>query len=130
VADVRLGAALMVVPGPGALAATGLMILGLAAASVFPLLTLTTGTTRLVGLPVAASAVGGPRSRLAWGWPCAPPARGSWPRRSSSSAWLLRASTCFETPGHVDVRHDVQQVVNFSRTVERQFELVYRMFET
>ena len=49
----------MAVPGPGALAATGLMILGLAAASVFPLLTLTTGTTRLVGLQVAASAVGG-----------------------------------------------------------------------
>ena len=62
VAGVPLGAALMTVPssGPGAggLAVAGLMVLGLAAAPVFPLLTLTTETTRMVGLQVAASAVG------------------------------------------------------------------------
>ena len=59
VAGVPLGAALMVLPGPGALAVAGLMLLGLAAAPVFPLFTLTTGTTRMVSLQVAASAVGG-----------------------------------------------------------------------
>ncbi len=59
VAGVPLGAALMAVPGPGALAVAGLMILGLAAAPVFPLLTLATGTTQMVSLQVAASAVGG-----------------------------------------------------------------------
>lgn len=59
VAGVPLGAALMTVPGPGALAVAGLMVLGLAAAPVFPLFTLTTGTTRMVSLQVAASAVGG-----------------------------------------------------------------------
>ena len=71
VAGVPLGAALMTlsilgpvpgpVPGPGsgALAVAGLMLLGLAAAPVFPLFTLTTGTTRMVSLQVAASAVGG-----------------------------------------------------------------------
>ena len=42
----------------GALAVAGLMILGLAAVPVFPLLTLTTGTSRMVGLQVAASAAG------------------------------------------------------------------------
>jgi fucose permease len=46
-------------PGSGALAVAGLMLLGLAAAPVFPLFTLTTGTTRMVSLQVAASAVGG-----------------------------------------------------------------------
>jgi fucose permease len=63
VAGVPLGAVLMAlpVPGPGsgALAVAGLMLLGLAAAPVFPLFTLTTGTTRMVSLQVAASAVGG-----------------------------------------------------------------------
>ena len=63
VAGVPLGAALMVlpIPGPGAsaLAVAGLMLLGLAAAPIFPLFTLTTGTTRMVSLQVAASAVGG-----------------------------------------------------------------------
>jgi hypothetical protein len=43
----------------GALAVAGLMMLGLAAAPVFPLFTLTTGTMRMVSLQVAASAVGG-----------------------------------------------------------------------
>jgi hypothetical protein len=63
VAGVPLGAALMMLPipgpGPGALAVAGLMLLGLAAALIFPLFTLTTGTTRMVSLQVAASAVGG-----------------------------------------------------------------------
>jgi fucose permease len=63
VAGVPLGAALMALPvpgsGPGALAVAGLMLLGLAAAPIFPLFTLTTGTTRMVSLQVAASAVGG-----------------------------------------------------------------------
>jgi fucose permease len=62
VAGVPLGAALMALPisgpGSGALAVAGLMVLGLAAAPVFPLVTLTTGTTRMVGLQVAASAAG------------------------------------------------------------------------
>jgi fucose permease len=49
----------MTLPGPGALAVAGLMLLGLAAAPVFPLLTLTTRSTRMVSLQVAASAVGG-----------------------------------------------------------------------
>ncbi len=63
VAGVPLGAVLMALPipgpGSGALAVAGLMLLGLAAAPVFPLFTLTTGTTRMVSLQVAASAVGG-----------------------------------------------------------------------
>jgi fucose permease len=59
VTGVPLGAALMTLPGPGVLAVAGLMLLGLAAAPVFPLFTLTTGTTRMVSLQVAASAVGG-----------------------------------------------------------------------
>jgi fucose permease len=65
VATVPFGALLMALPGPGAVAVAGMMVLGLAAAPVFPLLTLTTadrvgagGATRTVGLQVAASAVG------------------------------------------------------------------------
>ncbi len=67
VIGVAAGAALMAVPGPGPLAVAGLMVVGLAAAPIFPLLTLTTpdrmgagldGTTRTVSLQVAASAVG------------------------------------------------------------------------
>jgi fucose permease len=58
VAGVPLGAALMAVPSPSPLAIAGLMILGLAAAPIFPLLTLTTGTMRMVSLQVAASATG------------------------------------------------------------------------
>lgn len=68
VAGVTLGAALMVVPGPGFLAIIAMMIVGLAAAPIFPLLILTTAdragavgsaaTTRTVGLQVAASAIG------------------------------------------------------------------------
>jgi fucose permease len=66
-AGVPLGAALMALSmlgpmsgsGSGVLAVAGLLLLGLAAAPVFPLFTLTTGTTRMVSLQVAASAVGG-----------------------------------------------------------------------
>jgi fucose permease len=67
VAGVTLGAALMALPGPGFAAVIGLAILGLAAAPIFPLLTITTaqrsgtdvsGTTRTVGLQVAASTIG------------------------------------------------------------------------
>jgi len=65
VACVPLGALLMALPGPAAVAVAGMMVLGLAAAPVFPLLTLTTadragigGATQTVGLQVAASAVG------------------------------------------------------------------------
>ncbi len=59
----------MTVPGPGIPAVVGLMVIGLAAAPVFPLLALRTawqaGTTGghrasgTVGLQVAASAIGG-----------------------------------------------------------------------
>jgi fucose permease len=68
VAAVAFGAALMAVPGPAALAVTGMMTVGLAAAPIFPLFTLTTAdrlggagvqrTTRTVSLQVAASALG------------------------------------------------------------------------
>jgi len=65
VAGVPAGAVLMTVPAPGFVAIAGMMLLGLAAAPVFPLLTLTTtdrvgaaGATAVVSLQVAASAVG------------------------------------------------------------------------
>ncbi len=68
VVGVPLGAALMSMPGSGFVAVIGMMTIGLAAAPIFPLLTLTTagrvgsggtrGTTRTVSLQVAASAVG------------------------------------------------------------------------
>ncbi len=68
VAGVPVGAALLMVPAPGWLAVAGLLLLGLAAAPIFPLFTLTTGkrlgdaggdrTTWTVGLQVAASAGG------------------------------------------------------------------------
>ena len=69
VVGVTVGAAVMTLPGPGVVAVIGMMTLGLAAAPLFPLLTLTTGqrvgaedvraTTRTVSLQVAASAIGG-----------------------------------------------------------------------
>jgi fucose permease len=66
VAGIAFGAALMSAPAPGAVAVIGMMVVGLAAAPVFPLFTLTTGgrvgaevMTRTVTLQVAASAVGG-----------------------------------------------------------------------
>jgi fucose permease len=71
VAGIALGAVVMSVPGPGFVAVTGLMTVGLAAAPVFPLLTVTTAqragpatsapttqTTRTVSLQVAASTAG------------------------------------------------------------------------
>jgi fucose permease len=69
VVGVSAGTALMAVPSPGLVAAVGLIIVGLAAAPVFPLFTLTTaqrvgnsdtsGTTQTVSLQVSASAIGG-----------------------------------------------------------------------
>ena len=68
VAGVALGAALMSVPGPGFVPVIGLMTVGLAAAPIFPLLTITTAqragpatpgqTTRTVTLQVASSTAG------------------------------------------------------------------------
>jgi fucose permease len=65
VAVVSVGCALMAAPGPGLLAVAGLMVVGVAAAPIFPLFTLTTaervgadGATAMVSLQVAASAVG------------------------------------------------------------------------
>lgn len=65
IAAVPAGALLMAVPGPAAVAVAGMMLLGLAAAPVFPLLTLTTadrvgdgGAAMAVGLQTAASAIG------------------------------------------------------------------------
>jgi len=65
VAGLPVGALLMAVPGPGLVAIAGMMLLGLAAAPVFPLVTLTTAersgagaATAAVGLQVAASAIG------------------------------------------------------------------------
>jgi fucose permease len=65
VASVPAGALLMAVPGPAAVAVAGMMLLGLAAAPVFPLLTLTTadrvgedGAAMAVSLQTAASAIG------------------------------------------------------------------------
>ena len=68
VAGVAVGAAIMSAPGPGFVAVIGLMTVGLAAAPVFPLLTITTAqragpatvtqTTRTVSLQVAAATAG------------------------------------------------------------------------
>jgi hypothetical protein len=62
---VPAGAARIASPGPPAVAVAGMMLLGLAAAPVFPLLTLTTadrvgdgGAAMAVGLQTAASAIG------------------------------------------------------------------------
>lgn len=66
VAGVVVGAALVAVPAPGWLAVAGLMLVGLAAAPVFPLLTLTTAervgdghADRAIGVQVGAAALGG-----------------------------------------------------------------------
>lgn len=66
IAGELVGTAVMAVPGSGLVAATGMIVVGLAAAPVFPLLTLTTGqrvgedhATRTVTYQVAASAAGG-----------------------------------------------------------------------
>lgn len=65
VCGIPAGAMLMTAPGPAFVAVAGMLLLGLAAAPVFPLLTLTTAdrvseadATAAVGLQVAASAVG------------------------------------------------------------------------
>lgn len=69
VVGVTLGAAVMTLPGPGFVGVIGMMTVGLSAAPIFPLFTLTTaqrigaagafmGITRTVSLQVAASAVG------------------------------------------------------------------------
>jgi fucose permease len=59
IGTVPVGALLMAVPGPPFVAVAGLIVLGLATAPVFPLLTFTTGgATTAVGLQVAASSVG------------------------------------------------------------------------
>ena len=68
VAGVALGAVVMSLPGPGFVAVIGLMAVGLAAAPIFPLLTITTAqrtgpasatqTTRTVSLQVAAATAG------------------------------------------------------------------------
>jgi fucose permease len=61
-----LGSALVAVPGPGWLAVAGLMVVGFAAAPVFPLLTLTTSdrvgvvhADRTIGVQIGASGLGG-----------------------------------------------------------------------
>ena len=65
VMGIPAGGALMTVPGPGALAVAGLIVVGLTAAPVFPLFTVTTAQrtgaadlTGMVSLQVASSAVG------------------------------------------------------------------------
>ncbi|MFF4880543.1 MFS transporter [Micromonospora sp. NPDC000668] len=64
-AGMAVGAALIAVPGPAALAVLGLVVVGFAAAPVFPLLTLTTGdrvgaahADRAIGLQIGAAGVG------------------------------------------------------------------------
>ncbi|WP_030489144.1 MFS transporter [Micromonospora chokoriensis] len=64
-AGMAVGAALIAVPGPAVLAVFGLVVVGFAAAPVFPLLTLTTAdrvgaahADRAIGLQIGASGVG------------------------------------------------------------------------
>jgi fucose permease len=66
VTAVPLGALLTAMPAPASIAVTGMMVLGLATAPLFPLVTLTAGdrvradaVAMTVGLQVAASAIGG-----------------------------------------------------------------------
>jgi fucose permease len=63
---IAVGAGLVALPAPGWLAVLGLMLVGLAAAPVFPLLTLTTAervgdghADRAIGMQVAAAGLGG-----------------------------------------------------------------------
>ncbi|MFE1957250.1 MFS transporter [Streptomyces sp. NPDC059479] len=65
VAGIAGGAAMMTLPGPAVLALGGMLVLGLAAAPMFPLLTLTTAervgqddADRTIGLQIAASKIG------------------------------------------------------------------------
>ncbi|MEU8254631.1 MFS transporter [Micromonospora inaquosa] len=64
-AGMAVGAALIAVPGPAALAVLGLVVVGFAAAPVFPLLTLTTAervgvahADRAIGLQIGAAGIG------------------------------------------------------------------------
>ncbi|MFC4017505.1 MFS transporter [Micromonospora sp. GCM10011542] len=64
-AGMAVGAALIAVPGPAALAVAGLVVVGFAAAPVFPLLTLTTAdrvgaahADRAIGLQIGAAGLG------------------------------------------------------------------------
>lgn len=57
IGGVALGAAMMMVPGSGVMAVAAMLVVGLASAPVFPLLTLET-TKRAVGWQVAASSIG------------------------------------------------------------------------
>ncbi|MCG5470310.1 MFS transporter [Micromonospora sp. LAH09] len=64
-AGMAVGAALIAVPGPAGLAVLGLVVVGFAAAPVFPLLTLTTAdrvgaahADRAIGLQIGASGIG------------------------------------------------------------------------
>ncbi|MBM0276932.1 MFS transporter [Micromonospora tarensis] len=64
-AGMAVGAALIAVPGPAALAVFGLVVVGFAAAPVFPLLTLTTAervgaahADRAIGLQIGAAGIG------------------------------------------------------------------------
>ncbi|MEU8408460.1 MFS transporter [Micromonospora sp. NPDC048842] len=64
-AGMAVGAALIAVPGPAVLAVLGLVVVGFAAAPVFPLLTLTTAervgaahADRAIGMQIGASGVG------------------------------------------------------------------------
>ncbi|MGW0215282.1 MFS transporter [Micromonospora chokoriensis] len=64
-AGMAVGAVLIAIPGPAALAVLGLVVVGFAAAPVFPLLTLTTAdrvgpahTDRAIGLQIGASGIG------------------------------------------------------------------------
>jgi len=65
-AGIAVGALLVAVPGPGWLAAAGLVLIGFAAAPVFPLLTLTTAervgaahADRAIGMQIAGAGLGG-----------------------------------------------------------------------
>ena len=101
--------AVMAVPGSGLVAATGMIVVGLAAAPVFPLLTLTTSqrvgedhATRTVTYQVAGSAAGGAGPRYSRASTTSRPtrtrrrslARGSRP----SSQTFLRADAAAATP--------------------------------
>ena len=80
------------------------MFLGLAAAPIFPLFTLTTGTTRMVSLQVAASAVGG--AALPAGLGLLLGAAG--PRLLAPALLALglaMGAACTRSSGHPDDRH-------------------------
>ncbi|MBV1850060.1 MFS transporter [Catellatospora tritici] len=66
IAGMAAGAVIVAIPGPGWLAAAGLMVIGFAAAAVFPMFTLTTServgaahADRTIGLQMAGAGLGG-----------------------------------------------------------------------